>query len=215
MWLDILICLILLACIVRGVHKGFMYTALRVAGWGASIIAALIAYPLVTKFLSGHTEVYDNLKSKLALRFQEHISTQTDGFFENLPEVLRDAVDKLTQGVALSFAEGVAAVCAGLAFFLLLTFLIKAIIAILTRLFSKRFRGGLMGFLDTCLGLLAGGCKGMLLVYILLAVILPLSLFIGESANDFVSDALFSSSLARKLYHDNLVLLIVSGLTDL
>jgi hypothetical protein len=46
---------------------------------------------------------------------------------------------------------------------------------------------------------------------VLLALMLPVSLFIGESANAMVSNALFSSMFAGELYNKNPLLLLADG----
>jgi hypothetical protein len=50
---------------------------------------------------------------------------------------------------------------------------------------------------------------------VILALILPVSLLVGESANAVVSDALFSSMFAGDMYNNNPLLLFTDRLIEL
>jgi uncharacterized membrane protein required for colicin V production len=213
MWLDILILLIAILSMIRGYRRGFFGTVLRTFGWLLSIIAAAIAYPHATVWLSAHTDIYDNIRIGLEERFGAQLSAKTGELTEDIPDRIAEAADKLAETFAVSLADGVATVCAGVSVYLALLLAIKLLASLLAFLFSKRpSRKGILSGVDSLLGLVFGAVTGMLVIFVLLALLLPVSLLIGESANATVSDALFSSMFAGELYNNNPLLLPFGGL---
>jgi uncharacterized membrane protein required for colicin V production len=211
MWLDILVIAIMVFSIARGFHNGFVYTALHTISWLVSIVAAIMIYPFAASFLSSRTGLYGALQSGAARRLQDYLSTQANEFLDGVPNAIAGAVEEAVSALSGSLADGVASVCFGVALFLLLSFAIRLLFILILRLFSKRVRRGVIGAADGLLGLAIGAVKGMFLIFVVLALILPLSMFISEGANAFVSDALFSSMFARDLYNNNLLLLILNS----
>jgi hypothetical protein len=73
-------------------------------------------------------------------------------------------------------------------------------------LFSKKHNDGIIGFLDGSFGLIAGAIKGLLLIFILLALLVPV---ISLSSGNGLASALEASRIAGTLYDNNYLLLIV------
>jgi uncharacterized membrane protein required for colicin V production len=213
MWLDILILIIIILSMARGYRNGLVRTVLRAFGWLLSIVAAAVAYPYATDWLSENTKVYDNIRLSLEERFSAHASARAGVIMEDIPRAIAKIVDDLVSTFAVSAADGVASVCFNISVYLSLAIAIKLLSFLLTFLFSKRSRGrGIIGGIDGILGLVFGAVRGMLIIFVLLALVLPVSLLIGESANAAVSNALFSSMVAGELYDNNPLLLLVNGL---
>jgi hypothetical protein len=196
----------------HGYRKGFVGAVLRAFGWLLSIIAAMIIYPYATDWLESHTEFYGNIRLALEQRFSAHISAKAGELTDGIPHMIAEAADRVVSALAVSLADGVATVCFSIAVYLALVLAVKLLAFLLVFLFSKRSRGnGIIGGVDSVLGLVFGAVRGMLIAFVLLALILPLSLLIGESANKMVSDALFSSIFAGELYDNNPLLMLAGG----
>jgi uncharacterized membrane protein required for colicin V production len=199
-----------------GRRSGFVYTVLRAFGWLFSIVTAAILYPYVTDWLSAHTDLYGNIRSGLEERFSAQLSAKAGEMFEDIPEIIVTAADRLVSVLSVSVADGLASVCFSVFVYLVLTLAIKLLAFLLAFLFSKRSRGrGIISGIDGFLGLILGAVRGMLIVFLMLEFILPVSLLVGESANAFVSDALFSSMFAGDLYSNNPLLLFTDRLITL
>ncbi|MDR2771815.1 MAG: CvpA family protein [Clostridiales Family XIII bacterium] len=213
MWLDILILIIIVLSMAHGYRNGLVRTVLRAFGWLLSIVAAVIVYPYVSNWLSANTELYDNIRRGLEERFSAHTSAKAGAILEDLPNVIAKAADDLVSTFAVSVADGVAAVCFRVSVYLALVLAIKLAAFLLTFLFSKRSRGrGIIGGIDGFLGLVFGAVRAMLIIFVLLALILPVSLLISEPANTAVSNALFASMFAGELYNNNPLLLLIGNL---
>jgi uncharacterized membrane protein required for colicin V production len=93
--------------------------------------------------------------------------------------------------------------------FLAVALAIKLFLMLLTMLFSKEKNSGFIGGMDGFFGLLAGALKGIILVYILLALMVPITSLSGSS---FLISQLDGSVLGSYLYDNNLILKLVKGL---
>ncbi|MDD2216047.1 MAG: CvpA family protein, partial [Eubacteriales bacterium] len=86
---------------------------------------------------------------------------------------------------------------------------IRLLFILLSSLFGKKRNKGITGFVDGFFGLIVGMLKGAILVFLLLALLVPV---IGLSGGDFLADSLRDSSIASTLYDNNLILLIIKDL---
>jgi hypothetical protein len=92
---------------------------------------------------------------------------------------------------------------------------IKLLAYVLVKLAARIPKKGLVGKMNALLGIILGNIQGMLIVYVMLAAILPVSLVIGREANGFIEDALFSSMFARELYNNNPLLSLANYFLEL
>jgi uncharacterized membrane protein required for colicin V production len=208
--MDIAIAAIVVLSMARGYRAGFVFTLLRMFGWLVSIAAAIVAYPYVTDFIRSRTHIYDLIHDSVTAHIGRHIPSQADELLEGLPKAVARAAEDIADRLSVSVADGVSAACFGIIAFVALLLVIKLAAMLLTQLFSRRSRKGLLGGIDGLLGLLAGGVKGMIAVYIILALMLPVSLMISQSAHATLEGALFASMFARDLYENNLILAMLS-----
>ena len=216
MRLDALILLIVFISSILGYRNGLVRTVLRTFGWLLSIAVAAAVYPYASELLSANTDVYDNIRSGLEERFGAHAAAKAGVILEDLPNAIAEAANRLVSAFSVSVADAVAAVCFKLSLYLALVLAVKLLAFLLTLLFSKRSRGGgILGGIDGVLGLVFGAVRGMLIVFVLLALILPVSLLIGESANAAVSNELFASIFAGGLYNNNPLLILTGGFLSL
>jgi uncharacterized membrane protein required for colicin V production len=210
MWIDALVIVIMIFSIARAFHNGFVYTVMNAAGWLVSAAAAVALYPLIINVLSTRSAAYEALKNGVIKRFQTHLDAQIGNIMDGVPDTLKSIVDTIIDTLSVSLAGGIASVCFSVATFVILLLAFKLVSALIICLFSKRFHRGVIRFVDGLSGLAAGAVIGMFRVFVVLALIMPLSLLISKDANVFVSDSLFSSIFAGDLYDNNLLLLILN-----
>ncbi|MDR0570843.1 MAG: CvpA family protein [Clostridiales Family XIII bacterium] len=211
MWLDVAILIVVILSMVIGYRNGMVYSLLHGAGWLVSLLAAFFTFPHVIKLLRGD-DAYGGLRGRIVLGFAGNDASTGGSLGGIVPKPIADYVEGAARDLSLAISDSIAVVCYNLIVFLMLVFIYKLITVIIINLTSKRVRKGLIGNIDGLLGLLVGGLKGVLLVFILLALILPVSLFISESARTFMEDALFSSIYAKDLHNNNLLLLAIKDL---
>ena len=212
-WVDTIIVIILVYAVIQGFRRGFVHTFLHAVGWILAVVLGFVWYPHVIDFLKENTGYYDTVRGMIAERIAEKTGSAADSAMTGIPEVIRDLLDKAIDSASNAIANTLSASLANLIFniigFLAVAIAIKIILMLLTLLFSKEKRGGVIGVTDGFLGLFAGGLKGTILIYILLALMVPVASLSGSS---FLTDQIDGSVIGSYLYDNNLILMAVKGL---
>lgn len=205
MWLDVLLVSVFVLSTAVGYRRGFVQTFLHTAGWLLSLVLSFAWYPKVAEFLREKTDYDDSIHQAIAKRIAEQSETATNSLFEELPSVISPIWDRAEETLISNLTEGLSGFVLQLISFLLVAFAIRLVFGLLSSLFSKKNHEGFIGFADGFLGLVAGSLKGIVLIYFILALMVPL---IGLSSGDVLQSALEKSQLAKSLYDNNLLLLI-------
>ena len=191
MILDGIILLIVLFFGVYGLRKGFMYTFIHTAGWIISLILAFIATPYSQTFIRKHTSIYEFFESLIPLP-------------AGSPTVIQDLTYFISTEMVFTIIT-----------YLVLVLAIKALTTLFLRLFSSPFKKGPIGCIDNFFGLLVGLLKGLLLVFIFLACVIPIAdIFIPEVVPSII-DSLNNSFYARTLYDNNFLLLLLQDFFEI
>jgi len=213
MWVDGLIVIIVIFAIIQGYRRGFVHTFIHTVGWILAVVLGFIWYPHVIGFLKEKTGFYDAIRERIAERVAENAGNTADSVMTGIPEVIRDlldkAIDSATNAIAVSLSENLTSLIFNIIGFLAVAAAIKLFLMTLTFLFSKEKNDGFIGGIDGFFGLLAGALKGVILIYILLAFMVPVTSLSGSS---FLIDQLDGSVLGSYLYDNNLILRMVKGL---
>lgn len=206
MLVDIAVGIILIISIVMGYSRGFARTFLHIAGWILSIVLAFVFYPKVTEILMRKTSVYDTIHSILYAHFSSGSESTTQYTLSQLPTALGDTIQGIIDGAAGALADaltdGVTQLLFNILGFLLIAVGVRLLFLLISLLFSKNNNDGITGFVDGILGALAGAAKGMIVVYIVLAFLVPM---LGLTDNPVLQDALASSVFSQYLYDNNLL----------
>ncbi len=206
MWLDIVIGLIFVVSTAAGFRQGFVRTFIHTAGWILSLVLGFAWYSRVEEYLRTETNFYDSIYDKIADRIVADGSAAVGSFTAGLPSILNEFIDSFKNNVAAVIASGVADFLFRIICFLLVVIGIRLAFLFLSSLLSKKNNEGLLGFVDGFFGLLAGAVKGLLLIFLFLALLVPV---ISLSTGDGLSAALESSRIAGVLYDNNYLLLMV------
>ncbi|WP_027400314.1 CvpA family protein [Anaerovorax odorimutans] len=213
MYLDIIICVIIIFTMVQGYRHGFVYTFLRMAGWLISVILGFICYPKVTEFLKTKTKLYSVVHEKISDNFLENTSSAAPDSsstaihnLEDLPSAIHNIVNSITNSITSSISDGLATIIFNILCFIIIVIVIKAILFFITSLFSKKSNDGIMGGIDGILGLVMGGIKGLIIVFVFLALLVPITSLWG---NTVLLDSLDTSIIADQLYDNNLIFVIM------
>lgn len=207
MWMDIGIVILLLWGIIQGYRRGFVLTLAQTAGWLAAVIFGFFVYPYITTFLREETKLYELMDAQISARIAAGTTDVAEEMLMGFPEALRqsllDAAATLTDGFSSTMAESLASLLSAIIAFLIIVLTIKLVLFIITTLFSKRSRGGIIGGIDGILGLFAGGIKSLLIIYLCMMLLIPIT---SLSKSTVLADQLSSSILANYFYDHNLLL---------
>ena len=209
MWMDIAIAAIILLSAGFGFASGFVKTFLHTVGWILSIVLGFIWYPQLKAFLMEHTNYYDSMRDNVSGRLSDAAGNAISETFENIPEVLQRAFSAAAETLTTSLADTVTNLFFSIISLVLIVALIKLIFWILIQLFSKTKNDGFTGFADGLLGFGFGAVKGLLLVLVLMALLVPISNFADTS---FFTDSIAGSTAGSFLYNSNPLLWFARGL---
>ena len=207
MVLDIAIGVIIVLAMAFGYRSGFVWSFLHMVGWILSIVLAFVWTPKVNDFLRANTDFYDNLHKSLSGRLGDVI--EINDLAAGFPELLRTTINSIAKLAADSAGATLADLIFAIATFLLTLLMIKLILFLLISLLSKKFHSGVRGVIDGFLGLIIGFVKGAFIVFVLLAVMIPVISFFDAGLVAAVSEHLASSRIAGTLYDNNILVLIV------
>ena len=208
MVLDIIVAIIIIFAMVQGFRRGFIFTFIHTVGWLLAVILGFVWAPHVKLLLLEKTGLYPALEGRLADKFTEAMSNSQLSF-DSMPAILSGKLEAFAGNVAGAMSENLADLLFTIISFLLVVFVIKLLLWLVLCLLSKKHNEGFTGFLDGALGLLSGFVKGLILVFVLLALLVPVMGMIGGDLTETTLKALDESYFAKDLYDNNLILLIV------
>lgn len=205
---DIIILIILLLTMVFGFRRGFVYSFIHTL----SLIGTLIAAFFGARFMQGHLEertmIDDNLYSNLFERFSSTMDSALSPL-DTLPLILGRKVEAASGDTAALAAEKLTDFLMLVLSFLILFIAIKLICYLIILFFSRKNSDGFIGAVDGLLGMLAGFIKGVLIVFIVLALLVPGMNFMSTASAELFMAALDNSYVAKTLYDANFLLLIL------
>ncbi|MDO4553376.1 MAG: CvpA family protein [Bacillota bacterium] len=207
MWVDILIAAVFVASTVQGYRRGFMDTFIHTAGWLLAVVLGFVWHSRAADFLMRNTDIYQTIYTGVLNRVND--VTGADDPRDGLPAILRDSVDSLLDTLSSSLATGLSNLLFNVVAFLAVVLACKLALWLLSLLIGKKRNDGLAGFVDGILGLLAGVLRGVVLVYLVLALMVPI---LGISESSFLREGLESSAIALSLYDNNPIFLIVKDI---
>ena len=203
MFLDIVVAIILILTMVSGFRKGFIYTFTHTLGWlGAMIAAFFFASPL-RKYLIDTTQLDDQIYKA----FYDKLSLSSDSLAassDTLPLILGKGIDTAASEAAQNIAGRLTELTMTIVSFLLILLAVKLIAFFLTLALSKRQNKGL--------GLAAGMIRGVLFVFLFLALLLPVVNLVSPASTQLILDSLDASYFSRTLYDSNFIVLVIGDL---
>ena len=203
MVLDIIILAIIVLCIVFGYRAGFVVTLANTIGWIGSFIAAQFLQPHVKTFILAHTTLYEKLQGSFVAKGKGNIS----GIESNLtvfPEKMRDTMGGIIKQGADGGSHIMANALVVVISFVIAVVLVKLILFVFVRLFSKRYRSNAVsGITDTVLGVVIGALKGIVISLVFALTLVPLALMSGGGIESWVLTQINDSFIAAMLYNNN------------
>lgn len=208
MFLDIAVGAIVIVSMVFGFRRGFVYTFIHTVDWLLAAVAAFIWSPNLSEYLQENTDLFSWLYGKISDKFAESLGNATISF-NVLPKVLADSLNSVASDLSGSLALRLSNALFMVFSFILIVLAVKLVLWLVLGLLSKKHNGGFVGFVDGACGLAAGFVRGMFIVFVLLAVMLPLVSLLSPENIEKASDMLDSAIIAGDLYDNNLLLVIV------
>ena len=206
MIMDIIVLTVLGASIFFSMRKGFALTVADFIEGVVSFAAAFFFADDLANYISAKTSFGAGISSKLS----EILSGkwENSSVYKALPELFKKDDSLFGDKILTVGSERISSLFLYIISFLLILLAIRLVLLLFTRLFSRKSKGGFIGFADRLFGLIIGIVTGVINVFLFLAFIIPLTGFFFPDACNTVSGWFDSSFFAKDLYDNNLLLII-------
>lgn len=215
-WLVIVIIACLVLNVFEGYRTGFMRTVFSLVSWILVLIICNVATPMVTDFLIEETNIEESISMSISGQINQLIAESDIVELEQtIPEELREAL--LGEGGSLEdilSSNGEAVVEATSIVHTIVSAVGLIIVLIVSRVFLFIVDGVLgiasklpvIGSMDKILGIACGGIKGVLLCWVILAIVYVLA-FTGT--NTELANLIAESQLLSWMQENNYILQMI------
>jgi uncharacterized membrane protein required for colicin V production len=211
MQIDIAILILILLFTILGFKNGLMYTLSQTLGWVIALVAAFFLYTKLAGFFITQTNFYDKYYERIGLICQEFVRKLTGGVVGSVPGKFGEALDTAGDKIAAESAYTIATSTFNVLVFLLIVIVVKLLLFILMRVLSKRRRNGFVGGFDAAFGLLVGMVQGIVIVFVLLLLVMPVAFLISPGVYATMQNMMDKSFFAEMLYLNNPLLMLIEG----
>jgi hypothetical protein len=211
MQIDVAIIIILLVFAFLGFKNGLTYTLFHTFGWIIAVVASFFLREKVTSLLMDHTTIYDRYYAHTEKICRAFAETHTGDLLDNLPGVVGGALEKLGDGILTELVGKIVDITFGIFVFVGLALLIKLVLFVIMLLVSRRHHEGFVGGLDGLAGMLIGLVQGVIIVFVLLALLMPVAFALDPEYCGAVIHMLDRAVFSDILYYHNPLLGIVNG----
>ena len=221
--IDIIILAIMIICIFLGYKKGLIGVAVNIVGFFIALIIAFILYTPISNFIINNTTIQPTLKEAISGMVTPYVINEdkneavnkeeednspkvmTDyinGFIEKekqqVEQTEKDIINKVSEKVANNLIK----IAVGI-----LVFIVAKIALLFVKVLAKFVsKLPIIGQFNKLGGAIYGVLQGLLVVYILLAI---LSVFAPTMKNPGVLEAINSSMIGKMMYNNNIILKII------
>lgn len=205
--MDIVVCAIILLSIIWGAKKGAVLTVISFMQWFVCIIFGFIFCDKAKAFFIDYTTMDDWLNQYIL----QHIKTTIEDSspYQAMPDLFSDWVNDTSDSFIYGTSATIVSTLMTIIAFLCVVFGIKIVCFGLARLFSRKYHEGVVGFFDGFMGFLFGAIRGILYVFLVFAVLVPILGLIFPGLSEAVIDSMDDSYIAGFLYNNNVLLVLV------
>ena len=214
MILDILVATLVIGTMARGYRQGFLENAINSCGWIIGLVVGFVLSPLFKVFLMDNTQLDEVIYASVSEKAQEMFNPiQLEA---GVPDILKDSFSELAQsltGTATdSLASSLSIFAMSVLSFVILTIACNLVFKLTLSMGSKKKRRNIVGTMDGIAGLAFGFVKGIIYVFILLALLFPIATMAKPETYAMLMDSLYESNIALELYDNNLLMVIIRDL---
>lgn len=199
MILDILIVLIFLICALRGRSHGFLDSLVRLAAVSGGVIIGILNTDKIRSLLFA-LPIDDFMKGKLTEKF----NGQEMDLLKFIPKVLRTKFEAFGLDGLPTTVNRFTNLSITIISFSAIVGLVWIISSyIRRRIMRGRNHKNLLGTVDSSVGLLFGSIKGAIIVFLILALMFPLTALFAPDYINTLNEQLNNSYIAGYLYDIN------------
>ena len=212
MFFDIFIAALMLTSMIMGYRMGFIASLLKAFGWLIALVIGVFLHPILVVFLKNALNINVIIANHLKNMVDNGFDIETFGHL--FPKLLLSGFDNLASSAIDIWAMGVANLIVNILCLMIVTFLIKGLFALISKIASKNNDEHVIGFINSLFGMIFGFVKGFLVVSIILCLFLPFTALAGPKISEAATDQLDRSIIARELYDNNLTMIVFKNFAN-
>ena len=228
--IDGIIGLILLISIIRGIARGIGDTVLRLVGLGGGFLLGIKYMHKVAEYLAlspMQRTIQKNIYKLLRTAgfgvdetvmpgdgtVIETLGTRPDPYSGIVPKTLGGVASDLSDRTAEAAALKLTDLAIGIISFVLILLAVWFVMCIIRAIYRALRKDSLiLSFADRVMGLTLGAARGMIVVCVFVAVLMPLAAFFIPDRVPEVLDALHHTKVAGVIYDINPFMLLIDHL---
>lgn len=206
---DLVILAIFVMCIIIGYVRGLTGSIIKILSFVLSLIIAFVLFVPVSNFIINNTQIDENIEQTVREMIIGEDSTQE----EKMPEAITDyiaqkiesASDSAKEAIADSTAREVSLIIVKAGTWIGLFIIAKILLIFLRFITSLIAKLPVIKQFDKVGGVIYGILEGIVIIYLLLAIIS----FVSPMINGTLASAIEGSFIGSMLYNNNLLLKII------
>lgn len=206
---DLIILAILIICIIIGYVRGLTGSLIKILSFVLSLIIAFILFVPISNLIIDKTRIDDNLEQSI----KEMIIGNEENKEEKMPEAITDyigqkvenAADDAKESIANSTARDVAITIVKAGTWIALFIIARILLIFLRFITSLIAKLPVIKQFDKLGGIIYGILEGLIIVYILLAIIS----FVAPMLDNSIVDSIDKSFIGNMMYNNNILLKII------
>lgn len=205
---DICVLAVVVFFIYSGYRAGLMRSFIRIASYIISIVISFFLYPVVSELLM-KTALYDKLAEFIGAKYV--MNSLVDASGGNTLGILSKYIGNGIEAAAGGIANSIAGLLINLIAFIIILILSKVIIRVVGNILGIFTRLPIIKQFNRLGGGILGGAMGILILYIICAVML---LFAPLDPQSKVAVEIEKSVFASEIYENNVILNFIGKGTE-
>mgnify|MGYP005787053381 CR=1 FL=1 len=205
---DLVILAIIILCIIIGYVRGLTGSLIKIVSFVLSIVIAFVLFIPISNLIINNTQIDENLEQSI-----REMIVGNDNKEENMPEAITDyiaqqiesASDSAKEAIADSTAREVSLTIVKAGTWIILFIVARILLIFLRFITSLIAKLPVIKQFDKLGGIIYGILEGLIIVYVLLAIIS----FVSPMVNGSLSNAIEESFVGSIMYNNNLLLKII------
>lgn len=212
MFLDIFVVALILTSMIVGYRIGLVSSLIKMIGWIVSLVGGFFLYPVLFALFKNKLPVHSMLVSHIKAVADNGL--KIDEFTALFPKLLQSGLTKLSSSATEIWATGVANLLLNIICLIIVTFLIKFLLHLVSKIAAGSEDDNVIGFIDSLFGMIFGFIKGYIVVCLILALLFPVIALTNPKLSKPVEDQLASSYITGELYNNNLAMVIFKNFAN-
>lgn len=231
-WMDVTVALLIIINVIKGWTRGFILTILHMMGFIVAWIIANTYYKVLSTYIIFNSSILSLLQDVIQKRLSTSPNEDEFGggvvtdynIYEGLKlpkaieefiksdNVIMDYGTRAVEGIYQYLAETFARMFIDIASFFLIFLTVKFLLLIIAHVVDGIGKLPILKEFNRLGGGIVGGLKGLFIVFIILAIIIP---FVTITNNKVIMEGIEKSKLTKYMYdHNPIIRIFESGATS-